>query len=73
MIEKLDGKTLRDAVQALVGMRYKALNVGLAYDINVSNLNTVSRYRGGFELAANYIIKIYKPAIIKPKVLFPRF
>ncbi|HOY04136.1 MAG TPA: PorP/SprF family type IX secretion system membrane protein [Saprospiraceae bacterium] len=67
------GYRMRDAMQAIVGMRYKALNVGLAYDINVSNLNTVSRYRGGFELAANYIIKIYKPAIIKPKVLCPRF
>ena len=67
------GYRMRDAMQAIVGMRYKALNVGLAYDINVSDLNTVSRYRGGFELAANYIIKIYKPAIIKAKVLCPRF
>ena len=67
------GYRMRDALQAIVGMRYKALNVGLAYDINVSNLNTVSRYRGGFELAANYVIKIFKPAIIKPKVLCPRF
>lgn len=67
------GYRMRDAMQAIVGMRYKALTVGLAYDINVSNLNTVSRYRGGFELAANYILKIYKPAIIKTKVLCPRF
>lgn len=67
------GYRMRDAMQAIVGMQYKALNVGLAYDINVSNLNTVSRYRGGFELAANYILKIYKPAIIKTKVLCPRF
>ena len=67
------GYRMRDAMQAIAGMRYKALNVGLAYDINVSGLNTVSRYRGGFELAANYIIKIYKPAVIKTKVLCPRF
>lgn len=67
------GYRMRDAMQAIVGMRYKDLNVGLAYDINISNLNTVSHYRGGFELAANYIIKIYKPAIIKNKVLCPRF
>jgi hypothetical protein len=56
-----------------VGAQYKNLRVGLAYDINVSDLNQVSNYRGGFELAANYIIKIYKPAIVKPKVLCPRF
>jgi type IX secretion system PorP/SprF family membrane protein len=67
------GYRMRDAMQAIVGMRYKALNVGLAYDINTSKLNTVSRYRGGFELAANYIIKIYKPANIKQRVLCPRF
>lgn len=67
------GYRMRDAMQAIAGIQYKALTVGLAYDINVSNLNTVSRYRGGFELAANYILKIYKPAIIKTKVLCPRF
>ena len=67
------GYRLRDAVQAILGMKYKDLRVGLAYDINTSDLNTASSYRGGFELAANYIIRIYKPAIIKPKVLCPRF
>ena len=29
--------------------------------------------RGGFELAAYYIIKVYKPAVVKPKVLCPRY
>jgi type IX secretion system PorP/SprF family membrane protein len=67
------GYRLRDAVNALLGMQYKDLRVGLAYDINTSDLNNATNYRGGFEIAANYIIKIYKPAKIEPKILCPRF
>ncbi|MBL7775173.1 MAG: PorP/SprF family type IX secretion system membrane protein [Saprospiraceae bacterium] len=67
------GYRLSDALNVLLGMKVKDLTVGLAYDINTSDLRTVSNYRGGFEIAANYIIKIYKPAVVKPKVLCPRF
>jgi long-subunit fatty acid transport protein len=67
------GYRMRDALQAIAGMKYKDLRVGIAYDINTSDLNTASNYRGGFEIAANYIVKIYKPAVIKQKVLCPRF
>lgn len=67
------GYRLGDAVNALVGVKVKDLTVGLAYDINTSSLATVSNNRGGFEIAANYIIKIFKPAVVKPKVLCPRF
>ncbi|MBC7777054.1 MAG: PorP/SprF family type IX secretion system membrane protein [Phycisphaerae bacterium] len=62
-----------DAIYPMVGARYKNLRVGLAYDVNISDLNQVSNYRGGFEIAANYIVKIYKPAKVKTKVLCPRF
>lgn len=67
------GYRLSDAVNVLAGMKYKDLRVGIAYDVNTSSLSNVSNYRGGFEIAANYIIKIYKPAVVKPKVLCPRF
>lgn len=67
------GYRMRDAVQAILGAKIKDLRLGLAYDINTSDLNAASNYRGGFELAANYIIKIYKPSVIKTKVLCPRF
>jgi type IX secretion system PorP/SprF family membrane protein len=56
----------------IVGMRYKDLRVGFAYDINTGSLADVSA-RGGFEIAANYIIRIYKPAVNKPRILCPRF
>jgi len=62
-----------DAVYPMLGARYKNLRVGLAYDVNISDLNSVTNYRGGFKLAANYIVKIYKPANVKTKVLCPRF
>ncbi|MFZ4783726.1 MAG: type IX secretion system membrane protein PorP/SprF, partial [Armatimonadaceae bacterium] len=62
-----------DAIYPMVGARYKTLRLGLAYDVNVSELSAQSNYRGGFEIAANYIVKIYKPAKVKTKVLCPRF
>lgn len=62
-----------DAVYPMLGARVKNLRVGLAYDVNVSDLNSETNYRGGFEIAANYIVKIYKPAKVKTKVLCPRF
>jgi len=67
------GYRLRDALEILAGGRYKNLRVGVAYDVNTSGLNSQTNGRGGFELAANYIIKIYKPAVVKPKVICPRF
>lgn len=67
------GYRFRDAINAIAGLQYKDLRVGLAYDVNTSDLTSATSGRGGFELAANYIVKIYKPAKIKPKVLCPRF
>ncbi|MEO6759508.1 MAG: PorP/SprF family type IX secretion system membrane protein, partial [Saprospiraceae bacterium] len=67
------GYRLGDAIQALAGAKYKSLTVGLAYDINTSDLNSASNYRGGFEIAANYIVKIYKNPVTKTKLLCPRF
>lgn len=67
------GYRVGDAVQVLLGAKKKDLTVGFAYDINTSPLSAVSNYRGGFELAANYIIRIYKPPVIKEKALCPRY
>jgi type IX secretion system PorP/SprF family membrane protein len=67
------GYRMRDALHPIVGGRYKNLTVGIAYDVNTSDLSQATNFQGGFEIAANYIIKIYKPAAIKTKVLCPRF
>jgi len=67
------GYRFGDAGQVLFGGDYKDLRVALSYDVNVSSLNAASNYQGGFELAAWYIIKIYKTPVIKQRVLCPRF
>ncbi len=67
------GYRLGDAVNILLGARKKNLTVGFAYDVNTSGLNNDTRNRGGFEIAANYIVKIYKKSVVKPKLLCPRF
>ncbi len=67
------GYRLRDAAQALVGFDFKGFRVGVAYDINVSELDVASANRGGFEIAASYIAKIYKQPVVKPVIFCPRF
>jgi type IX secretion system PorP/SprF family membrane protein len=67
------GYRFREGFHPMIGMKQKDLQVGLAYDINTNGLNSVTGYRGGFELAASYIFRIHKPAVIKPQVLCPRF
>jgi len=67
------GYRFRDAVHPIFGAQVKSLRVGLAYDVNISGLSADTNLRGGFELAASYIIRIYKPAVVKTKVLCPRF
>jgi type IX secretion system PorP/SprF family membrane protein len=67
------GYRLRDAVSLIVGFRQKTLRVGLAYDVTTSQLANYNKHQGAFELAASYIFKIYKPAVITPQILCPRF
>ena len=63
-----------DAAQLLVGVDYNEdLRVALSYDVNLSSLNNVSDYQGGFELAAYYIIKLYKSPKANPAILCPKF
>jgi hypothetical protein len=49
-----------DAAELLLGFDYKGLRAGLSYDINVSQLSDASNFQGGFELAASYIVRIFK-------------
>ncbi len=67
------GYRLRDAASALLGFDYKGFKVGVAYDVNISDLSVASANRGGFELAASYIAKIRKPPVVKPVIFCPRF
>jgi len=57
-----------DASFLSLGMDYNDLFLGISYDINYSKLVPASRLRGGFELAARYIIRTFKPKKILHRV-----
>jgi type IX secretion system PorP/SprF family membrane protein len=44
-----------DAAMITAGVEFKGFRVGLAYDYNISSLNTSSNGNGGFEIAIRYI------------------
>ena len=67
------GYRFGDAMQAIVGLDYKGLRVGAAYDINTSDLSAASNNRGGFEIGASYIFRIYNPPVVKTVIFCPRF
>lgn len=67
------GYRFGDAVPILLGMDYKQFRVGVAYDINISDLTQISNNQGGFEIALSYIAKIFKTPTIKPVIFCPRF
>lgn len=49
-----------DAAWALIGVDYNDLQINLTYDINTSRLKQASRYNGGIEVSAIYIISKIK-------------
>jgi type IX secretion system PorP/SprF family membrane protein len=67
------GYRLGDAAQILLGGEYEDFKLGIAYDLNVSPLIRSTNSFGGFELAASYIVKIYKKPSVKPAILCPDF
>lgn len=62
-----------DAAQVLLGVDYKDLKAALSYDINLSSATAITNNVGGFEIAAYYIIKVYKTPELPPRILCPRF
>lgn len=55
-----------DAMIAVFGVKYQQLNIGLSYDINISNLQVITNKRGAFEISVIYtgISTISKKVII---------
>ncbi len=56
---------LQDAFILLLGMDYKRLRCGVAYDINTSNFTPATNKRGAIEVALLYIFN--KPPVFMPK------
>ena len=52
---------LQDAVIISTGIDYQNWLLGIAYDINISDLKPASNGHGGFEIALQYIITKVKP------------
>ena len=67
------GYRVGDAAEALLGIDIKDLRFGLGYDITLSDLSRVNKTVGGIEIAASYIIKIYKEPVIDPVIICPKF
>ena len=66
------GYRLSSDIQALFGVDVKDFRFALAYDVNIFNANEITNTVGGLELAASYIIKIFKDPAIKPVIICPR-
>ena len=62
-----------DALFPMLGVDYKGLKVGVAYDVNLAGLNRVSAGQGGYEIGVSYIAKISRMPVIKPVLFCPRF
>lgn len=59
-------------LQVMLGMDYKDIRVGLAYDINLASFNPATNGSSGFELGVTYLGKIYKKPKVKPELICPR-
>ena len=67
------GYRVGDAAQVLFGLGWGDINVGIGYDLPVSDQAAEAIPLGGLELAASYIIKIYKEPQVDPVIFCPRF
>ncbi len=73
MIQYGQGWRVGDATNAIVALQYDRFKAGISYDINISDLNNISNYQGGFEVAFSYIARIYKEPKSDPVIFCPRF
>jgi type IX secretion system PorP/SprF family membrane protein len=63
----------KDALIPVIKIDYNPFSVALSYDVNVSQLKTVSQGRGGAELSISYIGFLDRNNTTRDKVLCPRF
>jgi type IX secretion system PorP/SprF family membrane protein len=63
----------KDALIPVLKIDYHPLAIAFSYDVNVSQLKTVSQGRGGFELSVSYIGFLDRNNSSKEKVICPRF
>ena len=61
-----------DALIPYVGLDYGSFNLGLTYDVNISNFKVATQTRGGMEISLIYIFK-QTDGSAKEKVQCPHF
>lgn len=54
-----------DASVWVVGAKYKRLDIGLSYDINLSSLHKATNCRGAFEVSVTYLSPTWKSTKVK--------
>ena len=52
-----------DASNLIIGAKREEWQVGISYDINISELSSITHYRGAFELSVIYIAQSSEPKI----------
>ncbi len=67
------GLRWEDSAHLLFGLQFDDLQVSVAYDMTTSDLANAANYFGAFEIAASYIVKIYKKPEVDPVIFCPRF
>jgi type IX secretion system PorP/SprF family membrane protein len=67
------GYRFGDAAQVLFGLGWDQIQVGIGYDLPVSAQSAEAIPLGGLEIAASYIIRIYKEPQVDPVIFCPRF
>lgn len=67
------GWRVGDATNAILQLQYGAVRAGVSYDINISDLNNISNYQGGYEVALSYIARIFQQPQSDPVIFCPRF
>jgi type IX secretion system PorP/SprF family membrane protein len=63
----------KDALIPVIKLDYNPFSIALSYDVNVSQLKTVSQGRGGVELSISYIGFLDRNNSTRDKVLCPHF
>ncbi|WEK37623.1 MAG: PorP/SprF family type IX secretion system membrane protein [Candidatus Pseudobacter hemicellulosilyticus] len=63
----------KDALIPVIKIDKRPLSLAISYDVNVSQLKTVSQGRGGFELSLSYVAFLDRDNSSRDKVLCPRF
>jgi type IX secretion system PorP/SprF family membrane protein len=63
----------QDALIPVIKLDMLPLSVALSYDVNLSELKTVSQGRGGIELSISYVGFLDRPNTSKLKMLCPHF